>query len=213
MDYPDDLASTDTTLGWNLGGTDWTHHVGNKDAFVAIIVYIIALAVAFYAITTVLRSHKEEVESRGELILSKAVSRGQWISSHLLTAFLTSAALMAVMGWGSGFIYGLTSGDFGATFMRIFTMSIAKIPAIWIMAGITAFVYGFIPKAASALSLAAWAFFAALELMWEGGVIDWSLMSLSPFSYAHYTIPVSELSLMALIGLVLLSVILIGIGL
>lgn len=196
----------------NLGGTDWTNQVGNKDAFVAIIVYIVALAVALYAITTFLRSYKEELESRGEFILSKPVSRLQWIKSHLLIAFLTSAALMVVMGFGSGFIYGLTSGDFASTFIRIFNMSISKIPAIWVMTGITAFIYGFMPGVVSTLSWVVWVLFAALELMWEGGVIGWSLMRFSPFSYAHYTVPVSELSMVALIGLVIFTVILTGIG-
>lgn len=197
----------------NLGGTDWTQQVGNRDAFVGIIVYIISLAVALYAITAVLKSHKEEVESRGEIILAKPVSRLQWINSHMLIAFLASAVLMAVMGVGSGLIYGLTSGDFGTTFIRIFTMSTSKIPAIWIMTGITAFIYGFLPKAVTSLSFAAWTFFAAIELMWEGGIIDWSVMKLSPFSYAHYTIPVSELSMIPFMGLIFLSAILTGIGL
>lgn len=197
----------------NLGGTGWTEHVGNKDAFVAIIVYIISLAVALYAINTVLRPYREEIQSRGELMLSKPVSRGEWFNSHLLIAFLTSAALMLIMGLGSGIIYGATSGDFGNTFLRIFGMSASKIPAVWMMAGITALIYGFLPKAVSGLSWTAWALFAALELLWEGGVISWSVMGLSPFSYSHYTIPVSALSILTLAGLSLLAVLLAAIGL
>jgi ABC-2 type transport system permease protein len=81
------------------------------------------------------------------------------------------------------------------------------------MEGLTALIYGFLPKAVFGLSWAAWALFAALELLWEGGVINWSVMGLSPFSYSHYTIPVSALSILTLAGLSLLAVLLAAIGL
>jgi len=52
-----------------------------------------------------------------------------------------------------------------------------------------------------------------LELVWEAQLIDWPLMRISPFSYAHYTINITNLPLPPLLGLICLSAILTGIGL
>lgn len=190
----------------SLGDTNWVLQVGNQNAFVGIIVYIVSLAVALYGISTVLKSHKEEIESRGELILSKPVSRQQWIRSHLLIAFVTSASLMLMMGLGSGLINGMTAENFADTFLQTFIMSVSKIPAVWMLVGITSLINGFIPKGVSALSWTAWIIFAGLELLWEGGLIGWTMMRLSPFSFAHYIIPVNDLPWFSLMLLSLLSI-------
>ncbi|WP_040984010.1 ABC transporter permease [Oceanobacillus jeddahense] len=196
----------------NLGGMNWTEQIGNRDAFLAIVIYIIALVVGLYAITSLLKAYKEEIENRGELILSKPISKLKWLNSHLIITFFTSGLLMIAMGLGSGLIYGLSVGDFGNTFIKVFSMSVSKIPAVWFMAGITVFIYGFMPKVSTALSWAAWALFAALELLWEGGVINWKVMRFSPFSYAHYIIPVFELSWVQLVGLMIITILLTIIG-
>lgn len=81
------------------------------------------------------------------------------------------------------------------------------------LVGLTTLVNGFLPKAVSALSWAMWVLFAGLELLWEGGVISWAVMRVSPFSYSHYIIPVSEISWFSLIGLSLLAFLLTFTGL
>ncbi|GAB2575287.1 hypothetical protein [Gracilibacillus alcaliphilus] len=41
--------------------------------------------------------------------------------------------------------------------------------------------------------------FSLLEVVWESGLIDWSIMQFSPFAFSHYTIPVENLSVAAFV--------------
>lgn len=91
-------------------------------------------------------------------------------------------------------------------------MCLSKIPAVWMMAGIASFVNGLLPKASTACSFSIWGLFAALELLWEASIVSWSAMSFSPFSTAHYTIPVGELTIPVLYLLIICSVLLAGGG-
>lgn len=204
-------AEMGSILG-NLGGTNWVEAVGNQDAFIAIIVYIISLAVALYAIMAVLKPHHEEAESRAELILSRSVERNKWYAGHISIAFVTSAVLLFAMGLGSGLVYGISSDNVAEVLPRMMIMCLSKIPAVWMMAGIASFVNGLLPKASTACSFSIWGLFAALELLWEASIVSWSAMSFSPFSTAHYTIPVEELTIPVLYLLMICSVLLAGGG-
>lgn len=208
------LSNTGGMSNWltNLGGMSWSDEVGLGYVFISVSIYLISLFVAVYAMTTVLRLKKEENEGRAELLVDKQVSRIQWMNSHLMVAYLNSAALLAATGITGGLVYGVVTGDLSGQFWHIFMMSVLKIPPVWILIGVTAILYGVWPRATS-LGWVFWLSFSVLELAWEAGVIDWSLMRFSPFSYAHYTINISSVPLVPLFWLLCLSLILAGIGL
>ncbi|TEB07439.1 hypothetical protein Psch_00992 [Pelotomaculum schinkii] len=146
------------------------------------------------------------------MLLDKQVSRVRWMSSHLTVASLCSAALLVAMGIAGGLVYGLATGDLSHEFWHIFSMSVSKIPPVWILLGVTSLLYGLWPRI-TALGWVVWLSFSILELAWEAQIIDWSLMRVSPFSYAHYTINISNLPLLPLFWLLGLSAILTGLGL
>ena len=196
----------------NLGGTSWTHEVGLGYIFISIGIYLMSLIVAVYAMSTVLRLKKEENEGRTEMLLDKQVSRIRWMSSHLIVATLGSAALLLVMGIAGGLVYGLAAGDLSIGFWHIFVMSVSKIPPVWLLSGLATLLYGLWPRI-TALGWVVWLSFTLLEVTWEMQLIDWSLMRISPFSYAHYTINISDLPLFKLFWLLCLSAVLTGIGL
>ncbi|HBC91601.1 MAG TPA: hypothetical protein DCZ10_01495 [Pelotomaculum sp.] len=196
----------------NLGGTSWSDEVGLGYVFISISFYLIALFVAVYAMTAVLRLQKEESEGRAEMLLDKKVSRVRWMSSHLTVASLCSAALLVALGIAGGLVYGLATGDLSHEFWHIFGMSVAKIPPVWILLGVTALLYGLWPRI-TALGWVVWFSFSILELAWEAQLIDWSLMRISPFSYVHYTINITNLPLLPLFWLLCLSAVLTGLGL
>ncbi|HPX69933.1 MAG TPA: ABC transporter permease, partial [Bacillota bacterium] len=208
------LSKSGGISGWlfDLGGTDWTDEVGLGYVFISIGIYLVSLFVAAYAITAVLRLKKEENEGRAEMLVDKQVSRIRWMSSHLIIAALCSAALLLATGIAGGLAYGLAADDLSNGFWRIFCMNVSKIPPVWILLGITALLYGLWPQI-TALSWVVWVSFSMLELVWEAQIIDWSLMWISPFSYAHYTIDIANLPLLPLLGLLCFSAILTGIGL
>ncbi|ATW27469.1 ABC transporter permease [Candidatus Formimonas warabiya] len=208
------LSKTGGMSDWlsNLGGTSWSDAVGLGYVFISIAIYLISLFVAVYAMTAVLRLKKEENEGRAEMLVDKQVSRMGWMSSHLIAAAFCSAALLLAVGIAGGLIFGLAAGDLSDGFWPIFVMSVSKIPPVWILLGVTALLYGLWPRM-TALGWVVWLSFAMVELAWEGRIIDWSLMRISPFSYVHYTIDVTNLPLLPLFLLLCLSALLTGIGL
>ncbi len=208
------LSQSGGMSGWlsSLGGTDWIEQAGLGYVFISVAIYLVSLVVAAYAITAVLRIKQEENEGRAELLIDKQVSRIHWISSHIIVAAICSAALLLAMGIAGGLAYGFVTGDLSNSFWNIFSMNVSKIPPVWILLGLTALLYGLWPRITS-LSWVVWLAFILLELGWEAQILDWSLMQISPFSFAHYTIDISNLPPFPLLCLFCISAILIGIGL
>ena len=137
----------------NMNSFDWLVKLGNREAFMAVVIYILSLmaGMTLYAIATVLRLRKEETEKLAEPLLAKPVSRMRWMSSHLIMAFVGSAFLQLVLGLSAGLGWGLTIGDVGSVLPRVLGMSLSKIPVVWVIVGITAMLYGLLPRAASIL--------------------------------------------------------------
>lgn len=208
------LSNAGGISGWlsNLGGMNWADKAGLGYVFIGVGIYLMSLFVAVYAMTAVLHLKKEENEGRTEMLIDKPVSRIRWMSSHLIVASCCSAALLLVMGLAGGLAYGLVAGDLSSGLWRIFGMSVSKIPPVWTLLGVTALLYGLWPRM-TALGWVVWGSFSMLEVAWEGQIVDWSLMHISPFAYAHYTIDVSSLPLLPLFWLLCLSAGLTGIGL
>lgn len=196
----------------SLGGTNWVDMACLGYIFISIGIYLMSLIVAVYAITAVLRLKEEENQGRTEMLLDKRVSRMRWMGSHLIVAYLGSAGLLLAAGIVGGLIYGLAVGDLSNEFRHIIVMGVSKIPPVWILSGVTALLYGLFPRL-TALGWVLWLSFTFLEVTWEAQIIDWSLMRISPFSYAHYTIDIANLPLLPLFALLGLSAVLTGIGL
>lgn len=208
------LAQSDGMSGWltSLGGTHWTIQGDLGYVFISITTYLASLAVAGYAMSSVLLIKSEESEGRVELLVDKQVSRTGWMSSHLAVAALCSAGLLLATGIAGGLTYGFVTSDLSNGFWSIFLMNVSKIPPVWVLLGLTALLYGLWPRITS-LSWVAWLAFILLELGWEAQVVDWSLLQISPFSYVHYTIDITNLPLFSLVCLVCISVLMTGIGL
>ena len=108
--------------------------------------------------------------------------------------------------------YGIASGDVRGGFWPVFIMSVSKLPPVLVFLGITALLYGFYPKM-MVLGWAAWISSVMLELAWEGQIIDWAILRISPFAYTHYTIDVTRLPFIPLVLLICIFTVLIGSGL
>jgi len=188
--------------------------LGNREGFVALSIYMIGLmaGMSVFGIITVLKLKKEETEHFAEMVLAKPVSRTNWMSSYLVMAYGGSAFILFVLGIAVGLGWGIASGDISLV-SRTLAMSLTKIPSAWIIIGIAALLYGWLPRASSVLSWLILGLFIALEMLWEAGVVGWSVLQLTPFAHAHYSIPINELSVLSLSVLVLLSVAFTAIGL
>ncbi|HYE83387.1 MAG TPA: hypothetical protein VEG39_14620 [Clostridia bacterium] len=187
---------------------------GNREGFMAASIYMTGLMVGMsvYGIITVLKLKKEETEHFAEMVLARPVSRAKWMSSYLVMAFAGSSFILFMLGVGAGLGWSIASGDMTLLF-RTLGMSLSKIPSAWIIIGIAALLYGWLPQVASILSWTFIGLFIIVEMLWEAGVVGWSAMKLTPFAYAHYSIPVNELPLFPLLGLLILATVLTGVGL
>lgn len=167
---------------------------GPGRAFLAILAYILTQVLTAYAIMAILRIREEESMSRTELVLSSAASRIRYAAGHLLIAFIGSAAAIA--------LFGFCIGDFASC--------IARLPVVWLIASVTAFLYGFAPRAAAPVS---WGVFGALilmEFLWEVKVIGNNVFALSPFSWVY---PGVAVSLPPIFAMLLMAAVLVGLGL
>ncbi|MCR4436013.1 MAG: hypothetical protein QHH06_05995 [Clostridiales bacterium] len=167
---------------------------GAGNAFLAILAYILTQVLAAYGIMAVLRIREEESMTRAELVLAGATTRTRYVAGHLLIAFTGSAAAIA--------LFGYCIGDF--------TSCIARLPAVWLIASVTAFLYGIAPRAAAPVS---WGLLGAsllLEFLWEIKAIGNHVFALSPFSWVY---PGVVVSFPPIFTMLLVSAVLVGLSL
>nr|WP_312579225.1 hypothetical protein [Sedimentibacter sp.] len=88
--------------------------LGNQEAFVAILIYILGLmaGLSVFAITAVQSLWKEEKEHYADMVLSQPVSRSKWMGSYLTVAFAGSTLILLALGLASGLGWSIASGDF-----------------------------------------------------------------------------------------------------
>ncbi|HEX8803911.1 MAG TPA: hypothetical protein VF743_06950, partial [Acidimicrobiales bacterium] len=140
-----------------------TTGVSLTDSYLATSLLMLALIVAGFAVSSALRLRSEETATHAEWILAGPVSRVRWAASHLAVALAGSAVVMASTGLGVGLSYGLAAGDLGQV-PRLVAASLAYVPALWALVGVTLVLFGLVPRATSV----AW---AALALCWVVGLL------------------------------------------
>ncbi|NED95827.1 ABC transporter permease [Phytoactinopolyspora alkaliphila] len=118
---------------------------GLVESWVSNLMSFLAMIVSIFAILAVLRLRTEEVGRRAEPVLSTAVSRQQWVGSHLTVAFGGSAVVMLLAGASFGLSGAIVTED-GGLFGRILGATAAQIPAVWVAAGLAVALFGLIPR-------------------------------------------------------------------
>ena len=193
--------------------TEWAIRMGARnagDAFLFILLYVLSQVVSAYAILAVLQMRSEEVDGRADPVLATPASRLRWAASHLAFGIAGPALLLTVLGLGIGLVSGLSAGNVGAELPRLLARTLATLPAVWVMAGLAAALYGFLPRLAAPVTWGALAVFLALELGWELRQVSQAVFAISPFAHVHWAAPVTAASL---IGLTCVAAALIGAGL
>ncbi len=180
--------------------------LGNQEGFIAILIYILGLmgGLSVFAITAVQSLRQEEKGHYAEMVLSRPVSRFKWMGSYLAVAFAGSALILLALGLASGLGWSIAAGDFGH-FPRVLGMSLSKIPPVWTIIGIATLLYGWLPRMASVLNWLILGAFIFIEMLWEVGMVGWSALQWTPFAYAHYSIPIQDLSIVPLIVLTVIA--------
>lgn len=170
----------------NNAMADWVQDYGGpNEAFLAIVLFVVALFVSAYILLAVLRLRSEETNLRAEPLFSASVDRVRWAISHIIIAILGSVIIMAVIGITSGLSGGVTSGDIAGELSKTLCASLIKLPSIWAMAGIAVLFFGLFPRFATGLSWAVFGIFLLIQLVWELGQAGQVVYNISPFSYVY----------------------------
>ena len=127
------------------------------NAYLGTAMLVLALIAAGFAVQSVQRLHDEEASTHAELLLATPFSRTRWMASHLAVALGGSASIMAAAGLGAGIPYALEVGD-AHQVLALVGAALVHIPAVWVLAGVAAALFGLAPRATSA----AWAVLAML---------------------------------------------------
>jgi ABC-2 type transport system permease protein len=131
----------------------------------------------------VLRLASEEASGHAEVVLATATERWQWYAAHLAVALAGSAALLALMAVGVGTTLGMQQGDVAGALGSVVPAALAQVPAVWVMAGVAAALFGL----ARRLGAVAWGVLVAFLLLGELGPLlglPETLMDVSPFAHS-----------------------------
>jgi ABC-2 type transport system permease protein len=181
---------------------DWAIRMGAHaagDAFLFMLMYVLGQVVSAYAIAATLRMWSEEIDGRADPVLATQVSRLRWAGSHLFFAAAGPTVMLAMFGFTVGLGYGLSAGDTAHELPRLLARSMVTLPAVWVMAGLAAALYGLLPRFAAPVAWGLLAVFLALELGWELQQVSQSVFNISPFAHVHWAIQVTSTPLIALV--------------
>jgi ABC-2 type transport system permease protein len=159
------------------------------DAYFATTAAMCGLIAACYAVQAALRMRDEEQSGHAEAVLSTSVGRLAWASSHLLFALIGPAVAL----FAEGLLSGIVHGDPGP----VLAASLAQLPAVWVLAGVTMLLVGTLPGLASI----AWGAIAAcLLLLLVGPLLELSqwVLDLSPFTHVPH-LPGSAFTVLPLV--------------
>ncbi|WP_157251685.1 ABC transporter permease [Nonomuraea typhae] len=120
------------------------------DAYLWLISLSLGYVAALYPLLAVLRLRAEESTGRAELLLAHPVSRLRWAAGHLVFALAGPVVILTLAGLAMGIAVGDPLGVLPGTLVQV--------PAVWVLAGFATAVFGLLPKAAAALSWAAFLF-------------------------------------------------------
>lgn len=182
---------------------------GLADAFLSAEVGLLGVGAAAYGVAAMARLRSEETAGHAELLLSTAVSRPRWASSHVFVGLMGILLLMVCAGVGVGVGAALSLSD-GSQVARVLAVSIEQVPAAWVVAALVLAVFGWIPRATTAV----WGVLVAFVALGEFGVLwgapEW-LMNLSPFQHSPRLLPDSEV-LAPLASLTVMAALLLAFG-
>ena len=190
-----------------LGGSS-----GIADTYFAAIMGLLGLVAAGYAIGAALRLKSEETSGRAEPVLAASVSRQRWTASHLAFAILGPAVLLGAAGIAAGLAYGLSKGDVGGALPSVLAQAMVQLPAVWVLVGVSAALFGLLPQLVASVGWAALAGCVMLEEFGRPLQLSKRILDLSPFAHVP-KLPADNVFAAPLVWLTMIAAALIATGL
>ncbi|GAB2994513.1 ABC transporter permease [Amycolatopsis acidiphila] len=181
------------------------------DAYLAAIAGITGMIAAIYTVQANLRMRSEETAYRLEPLLATRVRRLQWAASHLVFSLFGSALLLVVAGTAAGLLHGLRIGDVSGQVPSMLGATLAQLPAVWVVAGISVLLFGLVPKyATTSWSVAS----LSLAIALYGPVLNLPqpVLDISPFTHVP-KLPSATLTATPMLWLTGIAVVTLVVGL
>lgn len=179
------------------------------DEFFARVTQFYAMLASLFAIIFTAWLGREERAQHAEALLATKVERRRWALSHFIIALGGSSFMLLLAGLGFGLSAMVATNDTG-TMATLVSSALVYLPAVWAMAGISAVVFGIIPRA-RALPYALLLY--SLVLFMFVGHLDiprW-MIRISPFGYVPF-VPYTDFVLPPLILLAIIAIIFVTAG-
>lgn len=161
-----------------IGGT-------GLDPLLALLVELVALVVTVFAVQSAVALRGDEAAGMAEVQLAGAVSRVRWAAGRLAIPAVGSAVLLVVGGALFGWAYGASVGE-GGHVASLALAALAYWPAVMVLVGVAAALFGWLPRATVA---GTWAVLGAMWVVVIAGdalhLPSWVLDAL-PFSATPY---------------------------
>ncbi|NLJ55321.1 MAG: ABC transporter permease [Intrasporangiaceae bacterium] len=178
------------------------------DAFLTMLMTIIAVVAGVYGVMAVLRARSEETSGRGEQVLGTLQSRTTFLANHVIVAVVGSAAIILLAAALLG-VTGQPTVD-QPVIGKALVAAVIHIPAMWVLIGVATALVGWAPRA----TVLAWALLGYAGFVGYLGrflqLPEWA-GRLSPFSWLP-GYPAEELTVLPLIVLTLVAAGLIALG-
>jgi ABC-2 type transport system permease protein len=144
------VASQASTLSNDVGALkDYYARVGPGaavDQYLSLTLFMCAVLATGFVIQAGTRPRAEESAQRAEPVLATAVSRLRWAGSHVAVAIVGGVAMLVAVGLGMGLAYAVSAGDAGQV-PRLVGAALVYAPATWVFAGLSALLFGLLPRA------------------------------------------------------------------
>ncbi|MEU0302458.1 ABC transporter permease [Streptomyces sp. NPDC006175] len=188
----------------DIGGTTMA------ESFASMVMVVLAVVAAVYVVMAALRPRSEENAGRAEPLLATGLSRARWAGSHLAVALAGGTLMLLLAGLGIGVAGAASAGDSGLL-LKLVGAALAYAPALWVTVGVTAVLFGWLPRAASA----AWAVPAyAFVVGYLGRLLRFPhwMNNVSPFGHVPQ-LPAAPMSWTPMVVLTLIAAALLLLGL
>lgn len=182
-----------------------------QDALVSMLVMIIAMVVAVFALQSAMQLRSDEASGIIEPQLAGAVSRVRWAVGRLAIPVVGSVILLLVGGALMGASYAAAVGD-GSQVARLALAALAYWPAVMTLVGVAVLLFGWVPRLSVPIT---WALLAAvwfLALIGDALNLPTWFLDSTPFAATPY-LPMEAMSWMPLIVMVVLTAVFFAVGL
>ena len=155
-----------------------------RDGFITVILSMIALIATAGVVQSLLRPRSEEVAGRAEPVLATAISRREWLTSHVVLTALCAPVFMVAAGLGLSVTDALVVGQF-TDFGDTIAAALVRVPALWAVAGFGVLLYGW----AGRFTMGVWGVFALAAIIFLFGDLlrlPDQAMNLSPIRHVTH---------------------------